>query len=83
MFVIRSLAYAIGSISIKYFVRYYSTQTLFLVNYAALAISLFLCSLSISVVNITTMLFIASFTILSLTVMSFGIILTLYEKDRP
>lgn len=57
-FLVRALAFICGSVSIKYLLRRFSAQSI-MINYCGIVgVSLFLCSLSYSSLNLGVMLFI-------------------------
>ena len=83
MFIVRSCAFIFGSFSVQYFVRYYSTQTMYIIYTCIISVSLFLCSLSLSWINLTIMLFLSGFSFISWSVIGISLVIKLFEKNKP
>jgi fucose permease len=83
LFIVRSIAYALGSIAVKYLVHSLSTQKLLITYLAISSVSIFIYSLSLHTANLSIMIFISGFCIMGCNIQCFTIVIKLFEKDKP
>lgn len=82
-FLVRALAYVLGSVSVKFILSRIPTQKAMLFLCGIISVALFLCSLSISPLNLTIMLFLSGFAIISTNIIVFGQTIKLFEHEQP
>jgi MFS family permease len=83
LFVVRSIAYTLGSIAVKYVSHRFNTHAIFMLFTSVITVTLFLCSLSINSLNLTVMLFTSGFCIMSSNVLSFSLSVKLFFGSQP
>lgn len=82
-FLVRSIAFICSALLIKKLILHYSTNSIITFSLAFVVVSLFMCSLSISSLNMSVMLFVSGFCYNIINVLSLSIIRHLFKGQRP
>lgn len=83
VFIVRSLAYVSGSLTVKCLCKRVSTHILFVAYAIATAIALYLCCRSIAFVNLGVTLFVSAFCIMSMNVLTYSLTVELFHGKGP
>jgi MFS family permease len=83
MFLVRSIAFTLGSISIKKLVHRYSTQRIYIANGLLIALSLLCCTFSLHPINLTVMLFVSALCIMSSNILTASLTIKLFKDSNP
>jgi MFS family permease len=83
LFMVRSAAYISGSIAIKYLIRHFTMHSLFVGQLALITISMYLCTLSYSLTNLTIMYFISGSALMATNVLAFSTTAQIFQNHHP